>query len=224
MDETIRQQIFEPFFTTKELGKGTGLGLSTVYGIIRQSGGWIDVWSEVGVGTSFKIYFPRVAGCPLAVAKGIRLPMEGGSETILVVEDQEAVRSFMKIALQGYGYHVLEASNGKRALAVAKRHSGDIHLLMTDVVLPGMNGKRLSERLKNLRPNLKVLFTSGYKADAIAHRGVLDRGVSYIPKPFGPDELAAKIRGVLSYPSRTDSLGVSTAPDGRLDSAAGAYR
>ena len=215
MTETIREHIFEPFFTTKEIGKGTGLGLSTVYGIIRQSGGWIDLWSKLGVGTSFMIYLPRVDGCPLTVAKGISGPTEGGEETILIVEDQEAVRSFTTVALEGYGYHVLEASNGRTALAVAKRYPGVIHLLLTDVVLPGMKVKKLSERLKGLHPNLKVLFTSGYSTDAIAHRGILDHGVSYIPKPFSPDELAAKIRGLLGLTANIDS------DDRRSDSAAG---
>jgi CheY-like chemotaxis protein len=200
MDETIRQQIFEPFFTTKELGKGTGLGLSTVYGIVRQSGGWIDLSSEVGVGTSFKMYFPRVDEFPVAVPKSISGAIEGGRETILIVEDQGAVRSFTKVALEGYGYHVIEASTGKMALAVAKKHVGEIHLLLTDVVLPGMNGKALSDKLKKLRPSLKVLFTSGYTADTIAHRGVFDEEVSYIPRPFGPNEVAAKIREVLGWP------------------------
>jgi CheY-like chemotaxis protein len=220
MDETIRRQIFEPFFTTKELGKGTGLGLSTVYGIVRQSGGWIDVWSEVGVGTSFKIYLPKVDGCLVAVPSRAN-DAEGGRETILIVEDQEAVRSFTKVALEAYGYQVIEASTGRMALAVAKRYIGEIHLLLTDVVLPGMNGKLLSDKLKQVRPNLKVLFTSGYTADTIAHRGVLEHGVSYIPKPFGPNEVAAKIRALLGHPSKGTGLKLN-AQDGRSDSVAGA--
>ena len=198
MDETIRQHIFEPFFTTKEVGRGTGLGLSTVYGIIRQSGGWIDVWSEVGAGTSFKVYLPRIDECLPAEVNGIKAPTEEGLETILVVEDQEAVRTFTKAALKHYGYHVIEASDGEEALAVIQQHAGQIHLLLTDVVLPGMNGRELSERLKELRPNLRVLFVSGYAADVIAHHGKLDGGVAYIPKPFSPDALAAKVREVLN--------------------------
>lgn len=198
MDETTRQQIFEPFFTTKEVGKGTGLGLATVYGIIRQNGGWIDVWSEVGVGTSFKLFLPRIDACPPPERNGISVPTKGGVETILVVEDQQAVRSFIKAALKQYGYHVIEASGGEEAIAVVKQHSGPIHLLLADVVLPGMNGKELSDKLRALRPKLKVLFTSGYTSDVIAHRGVLDYGVAYIPKPFNPDKLAAKVREVLT--------------------------
>ena len=221
MTETIREHLFEPFFTTKEVGKGTGLGLATVYGIVRQSGGWIDLSSELGMGTSFRIYLPRIDGCPLTEAKDISGPAEGGDETILIVEDQEAVRSFTTVALEGYGYHVLEAPNGRTALAVAKRYPGVIHLLLTDVVLPGMKARKLSETLKGLHPNLKVLFTSGYSTDAIAHRGILDHGVSYLPKPFSPDELAAKIRGLLGHPSIVDSLKMSAVQGRRLDSAAG---
>ena len=197
MDETTRQHVFEPFFTTKEVGKGTGLGLSTVYGIVRQSGGWIDVWSEVGVGTSFKVYLPRIDGSPVPERNGVGVPTERGSETILVVEDQKAVRSFTKAALRQYGYRVIEASGGDEAIAVARQYSGEIQLLLTDVVLPGMNGKELSGKLKALRPNLKVLFVSGYTADVIARRGVLDPGVAFLHKPFSPGELATRIRDVL---------------------------
>ena len=196
MDETIQKEIFEPFFTTKGVGKGTGLGLSTVYGIIRQNGGWIDVWSEVGVGTTFKVYLPRMDACAVEKEE-ISVSVAGGGETILVVEDQEAVRSFAKAALRQHGYQVIHAGDGDQALSVAKLHSGQIHLLVTDVVMPGLNGKELSERLKELRPNLKVLFISGYTADVIAQRGILDPDVAFLHKPFSPDELAAKVREVL---------------------------
>ena len=201
MDDSVRQQIFEPFFTTKTPDKGTGLGLSTVYGIVRQSGGWIDLWSEVGVGTSFKVYLPRIDGGSPADEVQDGTPTLGGNETVLVVEDQEAVRTYTKVALERYGYQVIEAASGKKALAAARRHSGQIHLLLTDVILPGMNGRVLAESLKELRPNLKVVFMSGYSADLIAHRGIIDAGVSYIVKPFSPNELAAKVRDVLGYPS-----------------------
>ena len=201
MDETTRQQIFEPFFTTKGFGKGTGLGLSTVYGIVRQSGGWIDVRSEVGVGTSFQVYLPRMDGPPLPEPKKAGASTEKGSETILLVEDQAAVRAFTNAALQRQGYRVIEAPGGEEAIAVAGRHPGEIHLLLTDVVLPGMNGKELSERLKVPRPDVKVLFTSGYPADVIAHRGVLDHGLSFLHKPYSMDELAAKVRELLGPPS-----------------------
>jgi PAS domain S-box-containing protein len=197
MEEEIRQQVFEPFFTTKGFGKGTGLGLSTVYGITRQSGGWIDVRSELGVGTSFKVYLPRMDGEPLPERKEAGASTEEGSETILLVEDQAAVRSFTSAALKRYGYRIIEASGGEEAIAVAGRHPGPIQLLLTDVVLPGMNGKALSERMKVFRPDLKVLFTSGYTADVIAHRGVLDQGVSFLQKPYSLHELAAKVRELL---------------------------
>jgi PAS domain S-box-containing protein len=200
MDEAIRQKIFDPFFTTKEVGKGTGLGLSTVYGIVRQSEGWIDVSSEVGVGTAFKVYLPRIDACS-APEEGEALPSTaGGDETILVVEDQDSVRSFTTAALIQHGFHVLESSCGDEAIDLAGRHPGQLDLLVTDVVLPGMNGKELSDRLKTARPLLKVLFISGYTADVIANHGVLDRGVAFLQKPFGPEELAAKVREVLAAP------------------------
>jgi PAS domain S-box-containing protein len=201
MDETTRQKIFEPFFTTKGLGRGTGLGLATVYGIIRQGGGWIDVSSELGVGTSFKVYLPQAhAGGKLEKAVASR-PTVAGVETIVVVEDEESVRSFAVAALKQYGYHVIEAADGNEALAIAERHLGPLHLLLTDVVMPGMNGRELSERLKALHSNVKVLFISGYTADVIAHRGVLDPGVAFLHKPFSSEELAAKVRDVLAEPS-----------------------
>jgi two-component system cell cycle sensor histidine kinase/response regulator CckA len=198
MDETVRRQAFDPFFTTKEVGKGTGLGLSTVYGIVRQSDGWIDVSSEVGVGTAFKIYLPRIDACALPQEARIEPPTETGDATILVVEDQDAVRFFATAALIQLGYRVLESSNGDDAIAAAASHPGRLDMLLTDVVLPGMNGKELSERLKKLRPDLKVLFISGYTADVIADHGVLERGMAFLQKPFSPEELAAKVRDVLS--------------------------
>jgi two-component system, cell cycle sensor histidine kinase and response regulator CckA len=201
MDEQTREHLFEPFFTTKEVGKGTGLGLATVYGIIRQSGGWIDVSSELGVGTSMKLYLPRIDGRPTEEEREISGENEFiGSETILLVEDQDAVRRLVKAILKRYGYQILEAANGDEALEIAKEYSGEIHLLLTDVVLPGINGKELSERLKTVCPELRVLFTSGYSSDVITHRGVLDYGVAYIPKPFNPEKLAAKVREILAEP------------------------
>jgi CheY-like chemotaxis protein len=193
---TAEEHIFEPFFTTKEVGKGTGLGLATVHGIIRQSGGWVEVSSEVGVGTSFEVYLPRLDGCPLP-EESIGVVTERGNETILLVEDQKSVRSFTGAALKQYGYHVIEASDGDEAMSLAGAYAGEIHLLLTDVVMPGISGKESSERMKKVRPNLKVLFMSGYTADVIAQRGVLDRSVAFLHKPFSPVELAAKVRQVL---------------------------
>jgi PAS domain S-box-containing protein len=196
MDETTRQHIFEPFFTTKEVGKGTGLGLATVHGIIRQSGGWVEVSSEVGVGTSFEVYLPRLDGCSLP-EESIGVVTERGNETILLVEDQKSVRSFTGAVLKQYGYHVIEASDGDEAMSLAGAYAGEIHLLLTDVVMPGISGKESSERMKKVRPNLKVLSMSGYTADVIAQRGVLDGSVAFLHKPFSPVELAAKVRQVL---------------------------
>jgi nitrogen-specific signal transduction histidine kinase/CheY-like chemotaxis protein len=191
MDEHTLQCAFEPFFTTKPVGTGTGLGLSTVYGIVRQSGGWIHVRSKVGRGTSFRIYLLRVDASSVSdQGESVRVKALHGDETVLVVEDNEAVRRLTKTILTAYGYQVLEAANSTEAFAREKEHSGEIHLLLTDVILPGMNGKALSERLRTLRPKLKVLFTSGYTAEVIARRGVLQRDVAYLPKPFGPDSLA----------------------------------
>ncbi len=200
MDVKTLQSAFEPFFTTKERGKGTGLGLSTVYGIVRQSGGWIDVQSEVGKGSSFKIYLPHTEACQMPDMPPTPKEAVCGGETVLVVEDQEAVRELTKTVLEAHGYCVLEATNGVEALAVVERHPDEIHLLLTDVILPGMNGMDLSRRLRALRPKLKVLFTSGYPAEVIARRGVVERDVAYLPKPVSPDALVAKVRDVLAEP------------------------
>jgi CheY-like chemotaxis protein len=198
MSEETRQHLFEPFFTTKEKGRGTGLGLSTVYGIVQQGNGYIEVQSEPGRGTSFNIYLPRIEDNgpqpepPQAVAAELR-----GSETVLVVEDQDDVRRLMVAALRSYGYRALEAPGGRAALEEAARHPARIDLLLTDVIMPDMNGKELADRLAPLRPAMKVLFTSGYSGEVVAHRGVLDSGVAYLPKPFTPVALAAKVREVL---------------------------
>ena len=205
IDEAICQHIFEPFFTTKEEGKGTGLGLSTVYGIVRQSGGWIDVWSEVGVGTSFRVYLPRVDASPAPELSPIGDAKEKGSATILVVEDQLAVRVLIKAVLQQHGYEVIEASDGDQAMAVAERHPGRIHLLLADVVLPGMNGKELSDRLRKVRSDLKVLLVSGYAANVIVPGEAPVRGTAFLHKPFSPDELAAKVLEVLAGGSEPET-------------------
>jgi DNA-binding response OmpR family regulator len=152
------------------------------------------------VGTSFQVYLPQVDVSGTTELAGAGGPTEAAVETLLVVEDQESVRSFAVAALKGDGYRVIEASDGNEAIAVAGRHPEGLHLLLTDVVMPGMNGKELSERLRALHPNMKVLFISGYTADVIAHRGVLDPGVAFLHKPFNPEELAAKVREVLSDP------------------------
>jgi two-component system, cell cycle sensor histidine kinase and response regulator CckA len=197
MDEATRARIFEPFFTTKELGRGTGLGLSTVEGIVKQSGGFIQVDSEPGVGTSFKIYLPSVdepAGeLPIVASSGRRT----GTETVLLVEDSPAVSGAARNILNRCGYVVLEAPNAEAALALAATRQGPIHLLLTDVVMPGMSGRELGDRFTAIRPETKVLFMSGYTNDAVLRRGVLASGIAFLQKPFSPDALATKVRGVL---------------------------
>ena len=197
MNAETQKRIFEPFFTTKAIEKGTGLGLSTVYGIVKQSGGNINVYSEVGVGTTFKVYLPRVdepRDQPLAGSSG-GLPL--GSETILLVEDEEQVRSIACEILESIGYQVITAVNGEQAFEIAKGFSGEIHLAITDVVMPQMSGRELIERLAPLRPEMKVLYMSGYTDDAIVRHGLLDERLEFIQKPFTADALARKIRSVL---------------------------
>jgi CheY-like chemotaxis protein len=196
MDEETRRRVFEPFFTTKEKGKGTGLGLATVYGIVRQSGGSIWVYSEPGKGTTFKLYLPRVEDAMEAPPHIEGLP-EGGSETILLVEDEDMVRRMARDILETSGYRVLEAANGEEALRIVRGHEGPIHLLLTDVVMPGMGGREGAERLARSQPGMKVLYMSGYTDDAIVHQGVLAQGIAFIQKPLTPRALTRKIREVL---------------------------
>jgi two-component system, cell cycle sensor histidine kinase and response regulator CckA len=198
MDQQTLSRIFEPFFTTKELGKGTGLGLSTVYGIVKQSGGNIWVYSEPGRGTTFKIYLPRVDDAADEYKRTVQeAKLAGGTETILLVEDEEMLRKFARQTLKGYGYHILEASGGDEAIAISRQYEREIQLLLTDVIMPGMNGRELSSRLLKTWPKLRVLFMSGYTDDAIVHQGVLDESANFIQKPFPPDSLAQKVRAVL---------------------------
>jgi len=198
MDAATKARLFEPFFTTKEPGRGTGLGLATVYGIVKQSGGYIWAYSELGHGTTFKMYLPRVAELAEASesTRGTPTPT-GGSETVLVVEDQEEVRKLTKRVLEARGYAVLAAANGAEALEIVDRHATRIHLMITDVVMPGMNGREVAERACARRSDLKVLFVSGYTGEAVLQHRLLEPGVAFLQKPFTPDALARKTREVL---------------------------
>jgi CheY-like chemotaxis protein len=197
MDAVTQAQIFEPFFTTKEPGKGTGLGLATAYGIVRQSGGDIAVRSQLGAGTTFKVYLPGVRAEPEAV-KSQPAPTEaGGNETILVVEDEAGVRNLIRQILEQKGYKVLLAGCKDEALELCGANPGPIHLLLSDVVLKEINGQELSSFLVRLRPHMRVLLMSGYTQDAILQRGVLNQDTDFLPKPFTPAGLASKVREVL---------------------------
>jgi CheY-like chemotaxis protein len=198
MDKETQLRIFEPFFTTKEKGKGTGLGLSTVYGIIKQSGGYVLVQSEPGQGTTFRIYLPRVEDALEPVGTlGTSSSQNGGSETVLLVEDEESVRQLVRETLESKGYKVLEADNGEAALRIVSNYSDKIDMLITDVVMPGMSGRELSARLCASRPQTKVLYLSGYTEDAIGHEGVVDPDTAFLQKPFTLQMLSRKVREVL---------------------------
>jgi len=205
MSDDVKVRIFEPFFTTKEVGKGTGLGLATIYGIVKQSNGHISVYSELGSGTTFKVYLP-IAEHEEAFRRrpepsSVRVSPTG-TETILLVEDEEGVRKLSRLVLESYGYTVLEASNGRQAIDVAAAHEGPIHLLLTDVVMPKLNGRELAASITRTRPNTKVLFMSGYTDDAILHLGVLETDMPLLQKPFTPTVLARKVRDSLDRAGR----------------------
>jgi PAS domain S-box-containing protein len=198
MDEETQTRIFEPFYTTKELGKGTGLGLATVYGIVKQSGGFIWVYSECGRGTTFKVYLPRVdnLSAPQRPSKQL-VVIQSGTETILLVEDAEPLRVLIKEILVNCGYKVLEAENGNEAIRIARDFQGPIHLLLTDVIMPGMGGEQLAAQLSQFLPEMKVLYMSGYPNDGIVRSGILASGVALLEKPFTREILARNVRQVL---------------------------
>jgi len=198
MSEETRQHIFEPFFTTKEFGAGTGLGLPMIQGIVEQSGGFIEVVSEPGCGTVFRIYLPKVEDAAADSSKPEDVPAEGGRETVLVVEDQADVRKYAAAALGAYGYQVIQAENAGEALLLCEREGERIHLVLTDVVMPNLSGRELANRLAKRCPGIKVLFMSGYTDDAIVHHGVLEQGTEFIQKPFSPSQLALKVREMLA--------------------------
>ncbi len=198
MDAAIQAHIFEPFFTTKEKGKGTGLGLATAYGIVKQSGGYIDVYSEVGTGTTFKIYLPRVHD-PVESQKlpESDLMKSRGSETILLVEDETSLRTLTRNLLELSGYTVLEANNGNDAIHISQQHTGPLQLLLTDVVMPGMNGRVLAGHITTQRPPIKVVYMSGYTGQAVGAHGALEEGSFFLQKPFSRDGLVSKVRQAL---------------------------
>jgi CheY-like chemotaxis protein len=199
MSKDILGHIFEPFFTTKEMGKGTGLGLATVYGIIKQNNGFINVYSEPGKGTTFKIYLPRVEKEFVeATAKAPTGPLQGSGETVLLVEDEPAILDVSQAMLKQLGYTVLPAGTPSEALRLAKVHTDQIRMLITDVVMPEMNGRDLAKLICEIKPGLKCLFTSGYTANVIARHGVLDEGVDFLQKPFSVADLAAVVRQILT--------------------------
>jgi two-component system cell cycle sensor histidine kinase/response regulator CckA len=206
MDAQTRARIFEPFFTTKEKGQGTGLGLSMVYGVVKQSGGYIDVYSEPGMGTTFKIYLPRVdeavspGEAEPALASALR-----GTETVLLVEDEGALRALTRHLLEICGYTVLEAKSGTEALDVSQQHTGPIDLLLTDVVMPGISGRLLADQLMQLRPQIQVVYMSGYTGQTVGAHGVLDPGSLFLQKPFTRDALARKLHEALSHKQKSSS-------------------
>jgi signal transduction histidine kinase len=207
MDKPTQLRAFEPFFTTKEQGKGTGLGLSTVFGIVRQSGGNIWLYSELRVGTTFKLYFPRAEGGE--IARPISFPPRTlhGAETILLVEDEDMVRGVASEVLRKFGYHVLEARSPGEALLVCEQHPVTIHLLLTDVVMPKMNGRQLAQRIAGVRPGIQVIYMSGYTDNVITHHGVLDSDVAFVQKPLTPQPLLEKVREVLDAAPRAHGRG-----------------
>lgn len=198
MDKKTQDNIFEPFFTTKAIDKGTGLGLATVYGIVKQNNAFINVYSEKGKGTTIKIYLPRNDSNAVEIQEeSTEQISQGLGETILLVEDDISILKLAQKILKSLGYKVLTADTPKGALSLAKEHSGKIHLLVTDVIMPEMNGREMSEQLQFIFPDFKCIFMSGYTANAIAHHGVLDEGVNFIQKPFSKNDLATIVRKVL---------------------------
>jgi len=204
MDQETQRRIFEPFFTTKDVGKGTGLGLSTVYGIVKQSGGYIRVFSEPGQGATFKIYLPRMDDATSVTVEKQEISVPRGSETILLVEDEDVVRGLTKKILMQAGYNVLDAKGGEEAIRMCRAHNGPIELLVTDVVMPELSGKEVADRLLELRPAMRILFMSGYTDEAIIQHGVLDANVDFIQKPFTWIALTRKVRDVLNLMTSID--------------------
>jgi DNA-binding NtrC family response regulator len=202
MDDETRRRVFEPFFTTKPVGQGTGLGLATVQGIVAQSGGHIEVSSEPGKGTTFKIYLPALDDAAVEAARPAGFQVPGGTETVLVVEDLAAVLEYVAVALRAYGYRVIPAGTSDEALRICERNHEPIHMVLTDVVMPKLSGPELVKQLAEHRPEMKVLFMSGYSENPAVLKSGEGQAIHFIAKPFSPQELAAKVREVLNPPSR----------------------
>jgi CheY-like chemotaxis protein len=206
MSQETKARIFEPFFTTKELSKGTGLGLSTVYGVVKQSGGYIWVYSEPGQGSVFKLYLPRVDGSEVQIRPAKSAPeLLAGTETVLLVEDEQSVRALTRNLLEQGGYTVLEADNGAHAVEIAKQHHGPIHLLLTDVVMPGMNGPAVAEMILPIHPEAKALYVSGYSSSFGTQTGLVPAGANLFQKPFSRAALLRKVRNLLDMQKKSET-------------------
>jgi len=198
MDEATKARIFDPFFTTKEPGKGTGLGLSMAYGIIKQHNGYINVYSEIGKGTCFKIYLPLITAKAEELKRKLDHTLEGGTETLLLAEDDKEVRSFAKTLLERFGYTVIEAVDGDDAIVKFRENKDRIQLLLLDVIMPKKNGKEVYETIRQIQTNAKALFLSGYTADIIHRKGIIEEGLDFILKPISPNDFLRKVREILS--------------------------
>ena len=208
MDEATRSRVFEPFFTTKGPGKGTGLGLSTVYGLVRQCGGSIDLYSQPGQGTTFRVHLPRVEE-ELSLETADPVEPRGGHETILLVEDEEGVRRMVHAALERRGYRVLVASGGPEGLEVARAHEGPIDMLVSDMIMPHMNGRELARQLLEERPAVRVLFISGYAGNTLQSAGALESEAPFLQKPFAPVALTTQVRQILDARETAEGAGHS---------------
>jgi len=197
MDKAIRERIFDPFFTTKERGAGTGLGLSTVYGIVKQGGGYIWPYSQPGMGTTMKIYLPRAEDVPRGVLEEETADKKAGGEVVLVAEDNPPLRELAHRTLEKAGYQVLTANDGEEALRVSEGFKGEIHLLLTDVVMPRMGGRELAERIRTLRPGIQVIYMSGFPDRELSHLAAVESDANFLQKPFTPESLCRKVKKAL---------------------------
>jgi CheY-like chemotaxis protein len=213
MDSVTKSHIFEPFFTTKGVGKGTGMGLATVYGIVKQHNGWVEVTSEVGAGTTFQIFLPVTEKSPDIIVEKPSPPLRGGQETVLMVEDELLLKELVQCVLEEQGYRILAASSGAEALQIWNEHNGEIDLLLTDMVMPGgMTGRQLAEQLRPRDPHLKVIFTSGYSQEVVGRDFALQEGINFLPKPYHPPTLVHMVRNCLDE-GKSEKATAKTAGD-----------